>query len=163
MIQYNLIWLLITPLAFSSSFASISWIKKKNILPGLCLSNEYMSRDESLHVAHAVLLYGKLQNKLSDKDFIEIIKEAVDIEIEFITLAIPCRMIGMNSTLMISYIKFVADRLYLLLGYDKIYGDKNPLDFIESISLDLKTNLFDARISDYGLADKIKTDDVFDC
>ena len=86
----------------------------------------------------------------------------MDIEIEFITLAIPCRMIGMNATLMISYIKFVAGRLCSQLGYDKIYGDKNPLDFMESISLDLKTNMFDARISDYGLADKTKTDDVFD-
>ena len=89
-------------------------------------------------------------------------KEAVIIEIEFITLAIPCRMIGMNSTLMISYIKFFADRLCLQLGYDKIYGDKNPLDFMESILLDLKTNMFEARISDYGLADKTKTEDVFD-
>ena len=90
------------------------------------------------------------------------VKEAVIIEIEFITLAIPCRMIGMSATLMISYIKFVADRLCLQLGYDKIYGDKNPLDFMESISLDLKTNMFEARISDYGLADKTKTEDVFD-
>ena len=89
-------------LFFSSSFASIFWIKIKNILPGLCLSNEYISRDESLHVAHAVMLYGKLQNKSSNKDFNEIMKEAVDIEIEFITLVIPCRMIGMNATLMIS-------------------------------------------------------------
>ena len=149
-------------LFFSSSFASIFWIKKKNILPGLCLSNEYISRDESLHVAHAVMLYGKLQNKLSNKDFIEIMKEAVDIEIEFITLAIPCRMIGMNATLMISYIKFVADRLCLQLGYDKIYGDKNPLDFMESISLDLKTNMFDAKISSYSLACKEKDDTMFD-
>ena len=92
----------------------------------------------------------------------EIMKELVDIEIEFITHAIPCRMIGMNATLMISYIKFVADRSCLQLGYDKIYGDKNPLDFIESISLDFKTNMFEARISDYGLADKTKTEDVFD-
>ena len=123
---------------------------------------EYISRDESLHVAHAAMLYGKLQNNLSNKDFMEIMKEVVDIEIEFITLAVPCRMIGMNATLMISYIKFVADRSCLQLGYDKIYGDKNPLDFIESISLDFKTNMFEARISDYGLADKTKTEDVFD-
>ena len=108
------------------------------------------------------MLYGKLQNKLSDKDFIEIMKEAVDIEIEFITLAIPCRMIGMIATLMISYIKFVADRLCLQLGYDKIYGDKNPLDFMESISLDLKTNMFDAKISSYSLACKEKDDTMFD-
>ena len=111
----------------SSSFATIIWIKRKNVLPG-----EYISRDESFHVAHAVMLYGKLLNKLSNKDFIEIMKEAVNIEIEFITLAIPCRMIGMNSTVMISYIIFVADRLCLQLGYDKIY---DPLDFMESINL----------------------------
>ena len=118
-------------LFFSSSFASIFWIKKKKILPGLCLSNEYIFHDKSLHVAHAVILYGKLQNKLSDKDFIEIMKEVVDIEIEFIALAMPCRMIGMNATLMILYIKFGADRLCLQLGYYKIFGDKNPLDFME--------------------------------
>ena len=89
-------------------------------------------------------------------------KEAVDIEIEFITEAIPCRLIGMNSILMISYIKFVADRLALQLGYDKIYGDKNPLDFMEMISIDQKTNFFDARVSSYSLADKRVTDDIFD-
>ena len=149
-------------LFFSSSFASIFWIKKKNILPGLCLSNEYISRDESLHVAHAVMLYGKLEKRVSKKRFIEIMKEAVDIEIEFITEAIPCRLIGMNSVLMISYIKFVADRLALQLGYDKIYGEKNPLDFMEMISIDQKTNFFEARVSSYSLANKTVTEDVFD-
>ena len=149
-------------LFFSSSFASIFWIKKKNILPGLCLSNEYISRDESLHVAHAVMLYGKLEKRVSKKRFIEIMREAVDIEIEFITEAIPCRLIGMNSVLMISYIKFIADRLALQLGYDKIYGDKNPLDFMEMISLDLKTNMFEGRISSYALANKDKEEDIFD-
>ena len=149
-------------LFFSSSFASIFWIKKKNILPGLCLSNEYISRDESLHVAHAVMLYGKLEKRVSKKRFIEIMREAVDIEIEFITEAIPCRLIGMNSALMISYIKFIADRLALQLGYDKIYGDKNPLDFMEMISLDLKTNMFEGRISSYALANKDKEEDIFD-
>jgi ribonucleotide reductase beta subunit family protein with ferritin-like domain len=149
-------------LFFSSSFASIFWIKKKNILPGLCLSNEYISRDESLHVAHAVMLYGKLEKRVSKKRFIEIMNEAVDIEIEFITEAIPCRLIGMNSVLMISYIKFIADRLALQLGYDKIYGDKNPLDFMEMISLDLKTNMFEAKISSYSLACKEKDETVFD-
>ena len=108
------------------------------------------------------MLYDKLQNKLSNKDFMEMMKEALDIEIELIILAITCRMIGMNATLMISYIKCVADRFCLQLGYDKIYGHKNLLDFMESISLDLKTNMFEARISDYGLADKTKTEDVFE-
>lgn len=149
-------------LFFSSSFASIFWIKKKNILPGLCLSNEYISRDESLHVAHAVMLYGKLEKRVSKKRFIEIMREAVDIEIEFITEAIPCRLIGMNSVLMISYIKFVADRLALQLGYDKIYGDKNPLDFMEMISIDQKTNFFEARVSSYSLANKTVTENIFD-
>ena len=149
-------------LFFSSSFASIFWIKKKNILPGLCLSNEYISRDESLHVAHAVMLYGKLEKRVSKKRFIEIMKEAVDIEIEFITEAIPCRLIGMNSVLMISYIKFIADRLALQLGYDKIYGDKNPLDFMEMISIDQKTNFFEARVSSYSLANKTVTENIFD-
>ena len=89
-------------------------------------------------------------------------REAVDIEIEFITEAIPCRLIGMNSTSMILYIKFVADRLALQLGYDKIYGVKNPLDFMNMISLDLKTNMFEARISSYSLANKERKDDAFD-
>lgn len=148
-------------LFFSSSFASIFWIKKKNILPGLCLSNEYISRDESLHVAHAVMLYGKLKKRVSKKRFIEIMREAVDIEIEFITEAIPCRLIGMNSDLMITYIKFIADRLALQLGYDKLYNVKNPFDFMEMISIDQKTNFFEARVSSYSLADKTITDDVF--
>ena len=100
-----------------------------------------MSGDESLHVAHAVMLYGKLEKRVSKKRFIEIMKEAVDIEIEFITEAIPCRLIGTNSVLMISYIKFIADRLALQLGYYKIYGDKNPLDFMEMISIDQKKNI----------------------
>ena len=108
------------------------------------------------------MLYGKLEKRVSKKRFIEIIKEAVDIEIEFITEAIPCRLIGMNSVLMISYIKFIADRLALQLGYDKIYGDKNPLDFMEMISLDLKTNMFEAKISSYSLACKDKDETVFD-
>lgn len=147
---------------FSSSFASIFWIKKKNILPGLCLSNEYISRDESIHVEHAVMLYGKLEKKVSKKRFVEIMKSAVEIEIEYITEAIPCRLIGMNSDLMIQYIKFCSDRLALQLGYDKIYGDKNPFDFMEKLSLDMKTNFFEHRVSSYSLANKTNNADTFD-
>ena len=147
---------------FSSSFASIFWIKRKNILPGLCLSNEYISRDEGLHVEHAVLLYRKLKRKVSKKKFIEIMKDAVDIEIEFITVAIPCRMIGMNADLMIEYIKYVCDRLCLQLGYEKIYGAKNSFDFMEFISLESKTSFFEKRVSDYALSNKNITSDVFD-
>lgn len=147
---------------FSSSFASIFWLKRKNILPGLCLSNEYISRDEGMHVEHAVMIYNKLKRKVSKRRFVEIMKEAVDIEIEFITVSIPCRMIGMNSDLMIQYIKFVADRLALQLGYDKIYNATNPFDFMTFISIEKKTNFFEHRVSEYALATKKVDDNVFD-
>ena len=147
---------------FSSSFASIFWIKRKNILPGLCLSNEYISRDESMHVDHAVMLYKKLKRRVPKKRFVEIMKEAVEIEIDFITVSIPCRMIGMNSDLMIEYIKFVADRLCLQLGYDRIFNAANPFDFMEHISLDTKANFFEHRVSSYALADKTVHADIFD-
>ena len=149
-------------LFFSSSFASIFWIKRKNLLPGLCLSNEYISRDESLHVDHAVMLYKKLKRRVPNKRFVEIMKEAVDIEIDFITVSIPCRMIGMNSELMVQYIKFCSNRLCLMMGYSKIYEATNPFSFMEHISLDLKTNMFEARISSYSLADKTREVDCFD-
>lgn len=146
---------------FSSSFAAIFWIKQRNILPGLCLSNEYISRDESLHVDHAVLLYSKLKRRVSKKKFLEIMKEAVDIETDFICNAIPCRLIGMNSELMSQYIKFVADRLCLQLGYDKIFDVQNPFAFMELISIEKKTNFFEHRVSEYALANKDKSEDIF--
>lgn len=147
---------------FSSSFAAIFWIKQRNILPGLCLSNEYISRDESLHVDHAVLLYSKLKRRVSKKKFVEIMTEAVEIEIDFICNAIPCRLIGMNSDLMTEYIKFVSDRLCLQLGYDKIYNAVNPFTFMELISIEKKTNFFEHRVSEYALANKTNDSDVFD-
>jgi ribonucleotide reductase beta subunit family protein with ferritin-like domain len=147
---------------FSSSFAAIFWLKRKNILPGLCLSNEYISRDEGLHVEHAVMLYSKLKRKVSKKRFVEIMRDAVDIEIEFITVSIPCRMIGMNANFMVQYIQFVADRLALQLGYDKIYGAQNPFDFMEHISVQKKTNFFEHRVSEYALANKKCEGDLFD-
>ena len=147
---------------FSSSFAAIFWIKQRNILPGLCLSNEYISRDESLHVEHAVLLYSKLKVRLSTKQFIEMMKEAVLLEIDFIVNAVPCRLIGMNSDLMTEYIKFVSDRLCLQLGYDKIYHACNPFDFMELISIEKKTNFFEHRVSEYALANKTKDETIFE-
>ena len=147
---------------FSSAFASIFWIKKKAILSGLCLSNEFISRDEALHCEHAILLYSKLEQKLNRNQISDIIKEAVEIEKEFIIEAIPCRLIGMNSTLMTQYIEFVADRLVLQLGYDKIYNTKNPFNFMEMISLDRKTNFFENKVSEYALANKTIDDKVFD-
>jgi ribonucleoside-diphosphate reductase subunit M2 len=147
---------------FSASFASIYWIKKRGLMPGLTLSNEFISRDEALHTEFAVLLYSKLQKKLNKARIYEIIKEAVEIEIEFITEAIPCRMIGMNSKLMIQYIEFVADRLVLQLGYDKIYNSKNPFEFMELISMESKVNFFERTNSEYALANKTVDDDVFE-
>ena len=147
---------------FSSSFASIYWIKKRGLMPGLTFSNELISRDEALHTEFAILLYNKLQNRLSKNRIYEIIKEAVEIEKEFITEALPCRLIGMNAKLMTTYIEFVADRLCLQLGYDKIYKSTNPFEFMELISVDTKVNFFERTNSAYALANKTMTEDIFE-
>ena len=147
---------------FSSSFASIYWIKKRGLMPGLTLSNEFISRDEALHTEFAILLYNKLQKRLAKSRIYEIIKEAVEIEKIFITESLPCRLIGMNSKLMTQYIEFVADRLCLQLGYDKIYNSANPFDFMELISIDTKVNFFERTNSAYALADKTIDDNIFE-
>lgn len=147
---------------FSSSFASIYWIKKRGLMPGLTFSNELISRDEALHTEFAILLYNKLNKKVNKKRVYEIIQEAVEIEKEFITDALPCRLIGMNSKLMCQYIEFVADRLSVQLGYDKIYNSSNPFDFMELISIESKVNFFERTNSEYALANKTVDDNVFD-
>jgi ribonucleoside-diphosphate reductase subunit M2 len=147
---------------FSSSFASIYWIKKRGLMPGLTFSNELISRDEALHTEFAVLLYSKLLKKLNKKRIYEIIQEAVEIEKEFITEAIPCRMIGMNANLMTQYIEFVADRLIVQLGYDKVYNVANPFDFMELISIESKVNFFERTNAEYALANKSIDKDIFD-
>lgn len=147
---------------FSGAFCSIYWLKKRGLMPGLTFSNELISRDEALHTEFAVLLYNKLQKRMTKARIHEIIKEAVEIETEFICDALPCRLIGMNSELMTKYIQFVADRLCLQLGYDKIYNGSNPFDFMELISLESKTNFFEKRVDSYALAEKTKADDVFE-
>jgi ribonucleoside-diphosphate reductase subunit M2 len=147
---------------FSSSFANIFLIKKRGLMPGLTFSNELISRDEALHTEFAVLLYSKLQRKLPKKRIYEIIQEAVEIEKEFITDAIPCRMIGMNTKLMTQYIEFVADRLCLQLGYDKIYNSQNPFDFMELISIESKVNFFERTNAEYALANKTVDKDIFE-
>jgi ribonucleoside-diphosphate reductase subunit M2 len=146
---------------FSGAFCSIYWLKKRGLMPGLTFSNELISRDEALHCEFAVLLYSKLVKKIDKVRIHEIIKEAVEIEIEFICNALPCKLIGMNSDLMTQYIKFVADRLVVQLGYKKIYGGSNPFDFMELISLEGKTNFFEKRNDSYALANKSVSDDVF--
>jgi ribonucleoside-diphosphate reductase subunit M2 len=147
---------------FSGAFCSIFWLKKRGLMPGLTFSNEFISRDEALHTEFAVLLYSKLNAPLDQTRVHKIVHEAVDIETEFICDALPCRLIGMNSDMMRKYIQFVADRLCVQLGFDKIYGTKNPFEFMEMISLESKTNFFESRVSDYALADKKREDDVFD-
>jgi ribonucleoside-diphosphate reductase subunit M2 len=149
---------------FSSSFSAIYWIKKRGLMPGLTFSNELISRDEAMHCEFAVLLYTKLHKKLNKKRVYEIIQEAVEIEKEFIIEAIPCRLIGMNSKLMSQYIEFVADRLCLQLGYDKIYNSANPFDFMELISIESKVNFFERTNSEYALANKSidKNIDIFE-
>ena len=147
---------------FSGAFCSIYWMKKRGLMPGLTFSNELISRDEALHTEFAVLLYSKLVKKMGKARIHEIIKEAVDIETEFICDALPCRLIGMNSQLMTQYIKFVADRLAVQLGYDKIYNVANPFDWMELISLEGKTNFFEKKVGDYALANKTKSEDVFE-
>jgi ribonucleotide reductase beta subunit family protein with ferritin-like domain len=153
---------IIEGLFFSSAFSSIFYMKKRGLMPGLTFSNELISRDEALHTEFAILLYSKLERKLPKKKIHDIIKEAVEIEKEFIIDAIPCRMIGMNSKLMIQYIEFVADRLSLQLGYDKIFNSSNPFDFMEMISIESKVNFFEKTNSEYALANKTIDKDVFE-
>ena len=149
---------------FSGAFCSIFWLKKRGLLQGLCFSNELISRDEALHTEFAVLLYSKLINKVPKEKVYAIFKEAVEIEQQFICNALPCRLVGMNSGLMKDYIEFVADRLLLQLNYDKMYGTKNPFDFMEMISLEGKTNFFEKRVADYALANKsgLNDESIFD-
>ena len=147
---------------FSGAFCSIYWLKKRGLMPGLTFSNELISRDEALHTEFAVLLFNKLQKKPSKKKIIEIIKEAVEIEKEFICDALPCRLVSMNADLMSKYIEFVSDRLSVQLGADKIYDTLNPFDFMEMISVEGKTNFFEKRVGEYALANKKRDDTVFD-
>ncbi|KAG9303143.1 hypothetical protein G9A89_005101 [Geosiphon pyriformis] len=137
---------------FSGSFASIFWLKKRGLMPGLTFSNELISRDEGLHCDFACLLFTHLRKRPSQKTIESIITEAVKIEQEFLTEALPVKLIGMNSTLMNRYIEFVADRLLVALGCPKYYRAENPFDFMDLISLQGKTNFFEKRVSEYQKA-----------
>ncbi|MEM7107541.1 MAG: ribonucleotide-diphosphate reductase subunit beta [Bacteroidota bacterium] len=142
---------------FSGSFCSIFWMKKRGLMPGLTFSNELISRDEGLHCDFACLLYNNhVENKLPEETVIGIIKDAVEIEKEFVTSALPVNLIGMNADLMCQYIEFVADRLLFELVGQKVYGATNPFDFMEMISLQGKTNFFEKRVGDYQKAGVMK-------
>ena len=137
---------------FSGSFASIFWLKKRGLMPGLTFSNELISRDEGMHTDFACLLIQHLKHKPSKEAIRNIILEAVAIEQEFLTDALPCALLGMNAKLMAQYIEFVADRLLVALGNDKHYKVTNPFDFMDNISLAGKTNFFEKRVGDYQKA-----------
>jgi ribonucleoside-diphosphate reductase subunit M2 len=135
---------------FSGSFCAIFWLKKRGLMPGLCFSNELISRDEGLHCDFACLLYSKMVNKLPESRIVEIITNAVEIEKEFVVDALPVELIGMNSKLMCQYIEFCADRLLVALGCAKYYHAKNPFEWMEMISLQGKTNFFEKRVGEYA-------------
>jgi len=135
---------------FSGAFCAIYWLKKRGLMPALTFSNELISRDEGLHTLFAVALYHTLETKLDTEVLSAIIREAVEIEEEFITEALPCSLIGMNSKMMKQYIRFVADRLLVQLGCEKVYKVSNPFDFMELISLEGKTNFFEKKVSEYS-------------
>ena len=142
---------------FSGSFCAIFWLKKRGLMPGLSFSNELISRDEGLHCDFACLLYSMLEYKIDPEEVKSIIMEAVEFEKEFVTDALPVSLIGMNALMMQQYIEFVADRLLLSLGNDKVYNTVNPFDWMEMISLQGKTNFFEKRVGDYQKAGVMNT------
>lgn len=148
---------------FSGSFCSIFWLKKRGLMPGLCFANELISRDEGLHTEFAVLMYSMLKDKPSKETILEIVKEAVELEKEFITESLPCNLIGMNMDLMKQYIEYVSDRLLLMLGLEKVYNSSNPFPWMELISVQGKTNFFEKRVGEYSnIAGSEKENNVFE-
>jgi len=146
---------------FSGSFCSIFWLKKRGLMPGLCFSNELISRDEGMHCDFACLLYNQhVKYKMDPNLVTEIIADAVEIEKEFVSDALPVNLIGMNAELMCQYIEFCSDRLLVALGLEQKYGVENPFPWMEMISMQGKTNFFEKRVGDYQkagvLADKSK-------
>ena len=150
--QRLLAFALVEGVFFSGAFCSIFWLKERSLMPGLAFSNELISRDEGMHVEFAVLLYSKINNRLSQEIVHQIVKEAVEVEKNFIIESIPCSMLGMNADLMSVYIEFVADRLLTQLNYDKIWNSNNPFPFMDRISIESKSNFFESRVSQYSKA-----------
>lgn len=137
---------------FSGSFCAIFWMKEKGKLPGLCFSNELISRDEAMHVEFAVLLYSYIRDRVAPDVVRDMMEDAVRVEKNFIIDSLPCALLGMNSDLMGTYIEFVADRLLSQLGYDKVFRARNPFPFMERISIETKSNFFEARVGEYAKA-----------
>lgn len=159
-----LAFIVVEGLFFCGSFCSIFWLKQKNVLPGLCHSNEFISRDESLHCEFGILLYNKYVKDKPNEDIVyQLFREAVDIEIDFITSSVPVSLIGINSSLMSEYIKFVADYLLQALNLKKLYEATNPFPFMDMISLQDKSNFFERRVSNYrkGKSVTVSTENKF--
>ena len=150
--QRLLAFALVEGVFFSGAFCSIFWLKERGLMPGLSFSNELISRDEGMHVEFAVLLYSKIVNRLSQDIVHQIVKEAVEVEKNFIIESIPCSTLGMSADLMSIYIEFVADRLLTQLNYDKIWNSNNPFPFMDRISIESKSNFFESRVSQYSKA-----------
>ncbi len=142
---------------FSGSFAAIFWLKKQNIMPGLCDSNELIARDEGFHTTFACIIKNKCTTILDESIVYDMFKESVSVEKEFICESLSCSLLGMNNEMMSMYIEYVADRLLLTLGYNKIWNTSNPFDFMESISLQGKTNFFESRPTQYQKAAVLNT------
>lgn len=138
---------------FSGSFCAIYYIKSKGKMPGLCFSNELISRDEGQHTDFGVAMYKLQKDRIPEEEVHKMFGEAVDIEDEFITKSLPCRLLGMSCEAMSEYVRFVADRLLVQLGYAKLFGANQPFDFMESISIPRKTSFFEGRVSEYRKAD----------
>jgi ribonucleotide reductase beta subunit family protein with ferritin-like domain len=137
---------------FSGAFCSIYWLKQRNLMNGLCIANEFIARDEGMHCTFACMLYEMITNKVEQNIVHGMFKEAIDIEKEFITVSLPCKLIGMNADLMKQYIEYVGDRLLIQLGYEKIYKGQNPFPFMDAINLSNKTNFFEHRTTQYQKA-----------
>ena len=150
--QRLLAFALVEGVFFSGAFCSIFWLKERGMMPGLSFSNELISRDEGMHVEFAVLLYSKIVDRLPQETVRQIVKEAVEVEKNFIIESIPCSMLGMNADLMSIYIEFVADRLLTQLNYEKIWNSNNPFPFMDRISIESKSNFFESRVSQYSKA-----------
>ena len=144
---------------FSGAFASIFWLKEKGVMPGLAFSNELISRDEALHVEFAVLLYSTIANRVPMDVVHQMFQEAVRVEKEFIIDSIPCSLLGMNSSLMSTYIEYVADRLLVQCDYPKLFNVSNPFPFMDRISIQNRTNFFESRVSEYSKANVGKSID----
>lgn len=148
--QRLLAFAIVEGLFFSASFCAIFWLRERGLLPGLSFANQLISRDESMHTEFACLLYSKLVNRVPSETVREMMREAVDIEMRFITESIPCNMIGMNADLMKEYIKYIADRLCTMLGYEKNYHSANPFQFMEFSALEGKSSFFEVRVAEYA-------------